>query len=155
MDQTSNQQKMILTEDEATHIRDLVENLRESIYKTDFNLEKQIDSQFTESQKEFLLKEVKLNSDVNTLQKSLDAVLKNISAMEPLHIKVSFDPSVGFINWIKGFLMENIDDSINLIVKIESDPSMLAGVLIEFKGKIKNSSVKNEILNILSENKHV
>lgn len=151
MDQTANVKKMILTEDEATHIRDLIEDLRSSLYKTDFNTEKYIDSHFTESQKEFLLKEVKVNSDINTLQKSLDKVLAEISDMESILIKVSFEPTVEFISWVKDFLSEKTNDYSGLIVTIKSDNSMLAGVLIEFKGKIKDSSVKKEILNILSE----
>lgn len=143
---------LILTEMEAEQIRSRVEDLRASLYKTDFKLEDYIDKNFTSEQKDLLLKEIQLGSDLNALQKSLDEVIRSIADMELLLIRIPFEPTIEFTEWVKEFLLQKIQGGVNLVVRFDIDKSLLAGVLLEFKGKIQNSSAKNRIEEIFTAN---
>jgi hypothetical protein len=141
---------LILTQDEAEQIKSKLEDFRLALYKTNFKAEKYIDENFTESEKAFVSGGLKSVSDPDEIEKSIDKLLKDIANMESVLIKVAFEPPVSFTIWLKEFFEQKTNGAENLVIKIESDKSVLAGVVMEFKGKIRDQSAKADILNILS-----
>ncbi len=142
--------KIVLTFDDFSVIKDKLENLRSQVYKTDFKFEDYLDKNFTKEQKEFISNDVNVTADAAASEKSIDTFLKNISNAETIFVKVPFVPSAGFIQWIKEYLQEktaNNNDTC-LLMKIDTDKSLISGAHIEFRGKIKDQTAKNEVLNI-------
>ena len=142
--------RIVLTSEEFSAIKDKLEDLRSQLYKTDFKFDVYLDKNFTKEQKEFISNDISVTADAAASEKTIDTFLKNISNAETIYVKVPFSPSAGFMSWIKEYLQEktaNNNDTC-LVMKIDIDRSLISGAHIEFRGKIKDQTAKNEVLNI-------
>jgi hypothetical protein len=148
-----NTKKIVLTEEEFSNVKSKLEDLKLQLYKTDFNLEKYLDESFTQQEKDFASQGLNSKASPTETEKSIETALKNLSNIETVSIKLAIEPTVAFINWIKEFLQDKTSKSeSNILLKINTDKSLVAGAEIEFNGKIKSQNIKNEILNICSVN---
>ena len=141
---------LILLDDEAENIRLKIEDLKPMLYRTDFVLENYVDEHFTAEQKDHFLSSVLSLKGKKEIEAELDNILASFKDMEDLTLKLSFDPTVSFITWLKEFLAENVNGS--TVVKIVTDRSLIAGVVLEYKGRLENLTVKEKFLGQLKLN---
>lgn len=107
--------------------------------KKDFNfaLENQVRTHIAEAIKKDLTSSS--ISPADYLSQS-QAALANLGAIK---LTLAFDPSPSVLDRISSWARTNL--SSDLIVDLEVDPSILGGVIIEYKGKYHDLSVKQKL----------
>lgn len=149
-DQNQTTEKLIFTQDEVAIIKDHLEDLKSHLFKTDFKAREFIDKNFSHETKKYLFCDTNLDVANSDLEQSIEKILKSLSTLEAIMVKTSFDPTEAFVRWLKDYLREQVKTGNGVVIKTAVDRSMVAGVMLEFRGKIKIQSAKEEILKVFS-----
>lgn len=134
----------------ADDLRTRLEGLNETLYRTKEG------ASIETLMKEYLLDEeykhiksyaedhgISMNSSQST-QEYVDAIIGAIDACESLVCKVAFRPRGGFVKEVMRWFAENIDGYAR--VTFVYTPEILAGLVIEYQGKIYDHSFRRQLV---------
>lgn len=130
-----------------------IATISESIYQTNFNLERSLTEQFGIQKKDrfiALLREQQINSESRNVLKEFFALLQEkIAALPVLSLTIAFEPNENVLQTISQWFLLNAKKQVILDVLI--DHSLIAGATLTFSGKYKDYSIRSQFLNIVSE----
>ncbi len=73
----------------------------------------------------------------------LDAVAKELASIEVLDLTIGFSPTVRFLNVLRHWAYENV--SKNVVLDIHTDPSVLGGASIVYRGHYLDLTISNKL----------
>lgn len=122
------------------------------IYETDFNLEKILREQFGSQKKDkfiSLLRENEISIESNSaLSKFIDQIQQTISLLPSANLVLAIEPSEKILKAISDWFLLNLKKQV--VIEIEINPDLIAGVAVSYMGKHLDSSIKSEFEKVAS-----
>lgn len=128
-------------------------NFSDEIYKTGFNAENSLANNFGLDKKDKLMIFLR-NNNVNTsltsdLKSFLDKLQEKIQNLPTLSITLAFEPNEETLNLLNEWFTINIKKQ--FIFDISVNPSLIAGVAINYNGKYLDFSVRQKVDKVIKD----
>ncbi len=144
--------QFFLTKSQATDFATRLNGIIDTMYTTDFNLEKSLSSQFSIVKRDAFLKLMRENNvntgSVNDLQDFFKKIQEGLSNIPVVSLTVAFEPSEETLRTFSQWFVSNINKQV--LFDIHIDPSIIAGVQITYNGKFKDYSIAPVFTDFLS-----
>jgi F0F1-type ATP synthase delta subunit len=147
------------TKAQANDFSDRIAMLESNLFETDFDLESQLQKKLGLKRKDkflSLLRENKIPMDSKkALNKFLEKIREQISKLPKAEIFLAIEPNQEILKSISGWFILNLGEQI--LIDITIDPSVVAGAIINYKGKRFDASVRKQFKKLIktSENEQV
>lgn len=129
----------IQTKEDAGKLSDEIEILISSLYKKDISFEDVLNSKVSKKTAD----KIRTYLVGANVEETLKDIQNKISSLTEVNIRIAFEPSISFISYLTQWMRENLDGS--AILEVEIDPSIIAGVVVIYKGKYIDLSLAKRL----------
>ncbi|OGD09148.1 hypothetical protein A2397_01630 [Candidatus Amesbacteria bacterium RIFOXYB1_FULL_44_23] len=125
----------------------------QSVYETDFDLQKALLEQFGILKKDkfmALLRDNEISIESNSdLQEFMNKICQKASALPTVTISLAFEPDETILKEFSSWFVLNTNHQV--LIDIQIDPSLIAGASITSNGKFHDFSAKSKFNQMLSD----
>jgi len=140
------------TKSEAGHFASRLSAISEKIYHTKFDLEKTLTEELGMQKKEkflSLLKENNIPTGSPSLLKDFIAkIIDSTSKLPILTLTIPFEPKETTLQTLSQWFLLNLKKQVLFVINI--DPSLIAGTVINYKGKFIDLSIRPQFNQIVT-----
>ncbi len=141
------------TKGQALDFASRIAAIAETIYHTNFSLERALTEQFGVQKKDrfiALLREQQISTESRNALKEFFALLsEKVTSLPVLALTLAFEPSDTVLQAISQWFLLNAKKQV--LMDIQIDRSLIAGATLTFNGKFKDYSIRTQFQKVVSE----
>lgn len=77
------------------------------------------------------------------VEKLLDAVARELASIEIVDLTIAFSPTARFLTVLRHWVYENVSN--NVVIDIHTDPSVIGGACITYRGHFMDLTISNKL----------
>lgn len=125
-------------------------NIIDKMYETNFNLENAFAQEFGIDKRDKFMELLHENSHKNmSLKDYLTSFIEQIKLLPELDITIAYEPNIETLKAISQWFIISFNKQVLLNIKV--DRNLIAGAAINFNGKYRDYSIRNQLNEIIKK----
>lgn len=139
-----------VTKSQASDFSRGLSNIIDQMYETNFNLENAFAQEFGIDKRDKFMELLHENSHKNmSLKDFLTSFIEQIKIMPELDIIIAYEPNIETLKAISQWFIISFNKQV--LINIKVDRSLIAGAAINFQGKYRDYSFRNQFNEIVNK----
>lgn len=141
------------TKGQALDFASRIATIAETIYHTNFSLERALIEQLGIQKKDrfiALLREQQINTESRNALKEFFALISDkVASLPVISLTIAFEPNEAVLQAISQWFLLNAKKQV--LMDIQFDRSLIAGATLTFNGKFKDYSIRSQFQKVVTE----